>query len=149
MNFTATPLQRAEARLQTLLLEYRDTAILERVKLYVAKFSGGKKLSEYLSDPEILEADKLRILGSLTSIISSGDFSRLPELPGVDGLKPHVVIIDEPPAPTNGVHQEAVEEDEPEEPLTMAQIRAIARREARAELADVLEKVAKVLRELA
>lgn len=138
----ATPIQRVEGRVQLLLLEHRNTPTFERVRLYVAKFSGGRKLSEWLADADVPENEKMRVMSSLEAILSAKDFGRLPELP-IGGTEPVLAVIDELPATKlNG--------DDHEDEFTALspnQIRAIARREARAELADVLEKVARVLRE--
>lgn len=137
---TLTPLDVAQNKLHTLLLEHRDTVTMERVKLYVAKFSGGRKLSDYLADASVPDADKLKVVGALTAIVTQRDWSRLPEIPAMVEVKP-----------TNGTAHEAVTDDEEgdDAPLTAEQVKEIARREARAELADVLERVAKVLRETA
>lgn len=139
---SAAAIAHAEGKLHTLLLEHRGAAVFERVKLYVAKFSNGKKLSEYVADPQTKDEDKLRVLNALVGILEMREFDRLPTVPAMnDGLKPTVDVVDEIPAPRNGEEHEHVEPDPVE------QMRAIARKEARAELADVLEKVAKVLRE--
>lgn len=134
----SSPVETAYRNLRTQMLEYLRTPIEERVNLYVAKFSGGKPLSEYVANAEVKDEDKLRVMGALSAIISSGDWSRLPEIDPIRG-GPNVAAEEDRLA--NGEAHEHVDED------PMAQMKAIARKEARAELADVLEKVAKVLRE--
>jgi len=154
---SASPaLQTAEGRLHNLLLEHRGTPIFERVKLYVAKFAGGRKLSEYLADAAEKEEDKLRVVSTLVAILSAQDFSRLPELPVMENGNAPLTAREAPVDRLIAERQAMIDANEarisepPEDdttPLTADEIRAIARKEARAELADVLERVAKVLRE--
>lgn len=129
-----SPIETAHRNLQSLLREYRGDAIHTRIDLYVAKFSGGKTLTDYLADTEVKDDQKIRLLQTLSAIITQCDWSRLPEIEKMATDRAN-----------GGSHPDIEPEDDTR--FSAAQIKAIARLEARAELADVLERVAKVLRE--
>lgn len=133
------PVSKSEARLTELLLPLKGTPVFERVQLYVARFAGGRKLSEYLADKSVSRDAKDNLLDTLVAILDGNDLSRLPEI-----VAPAVVAKSATVEPPSALSS-AMAGDAPAFSLTAAEVRAIAREEARAELADVLGKIGRVL----
>lgn len=153
---TAIPnksLAESEKKLTMLLLEIRGTATAERVKLYVAKMAGGKLLSEYLADASVPVKERSTLAESLVEILLTKEYARLPELPVARKVVPApfsmaaaermVAALPDPRLP------DVPEDHSPPDLPPPDELRAMIRAEARAQLASVLEMVAKALREAA
>lgn len=142
---TPDSLESSEVWLAQLLRPLQGSPTFERVQLYTARFTGGPKLSEYLADDKILATDKATVLDSLISILEAGDFSRLPEIVerAPDGTGTAVISEGGPCAPLKS--GAVVVDLLPPGPLTRAEVRSIAREEAREVMADVMGKISRVL----
>lgn len=155
----------AEGKLTMLLLELRGTATLDRAKLYVAKMTGGRTLSEYLHADAVPIKERAALATTLIEILLTRAYDRLPELPpmengnrvsrtpfGSDRVQPSPASVRgvEPTAEISDDDSDDEEDDDDEAdelPLSRAEIERMVRAQVRAELAGVLELVAKVLKE--
>lgn len=141
------PLAESERKLMLLLMEIRGTATAERVRLYVAKLAGGRKLSEYIADETVPVKERAGLASALIEILLKKDYSRLPELERMENGNS--------PAPTASlVPIEAlrpiapIETPEPDDEFpTREDIRELIRAEVRRELANIFDIAARVLRE--
>lgn len=123
----------AEAKLTLLLIEVRETPVAARVQAWTARMCGGKKISEYLHDEAIAVKDRVMVAKALVDILIQKEFSRLPV---VEAPTPAPVAVAETPDIMDDIS-----------PAQLEVFRQIARSEARRALADVLESIARVLRE--
>lgn len=120
-----------ESKLIALIGEAKQTpGLFERVELWVARMTSGKKLSAYLHDESIDGKDRVTVAKSLVQILLTQEHDRLP-------------AVGEPPVPVPAEKNAEAEAPAPDE------IRAMIRREVRRELAATLETIAKILRETA
>ena len=138
MNTNNRALCEAEKKLTMLLMEIKGTPTSERVKLYVAKMTGGKLLSAYLHDDGIPPKERAMLAETLTDILLKREYDRLPVME-IKGEAATVVEIDETPladkAEALGMNVRLEDPD--------AKMRAAIRRE----LAGIFETLARVLRE--
>lgn len=126
---TDKPLIEAEGKLTVLLGEIRGTPLADRVKLYVAKFTAGRALADYLHDYAVPLKERVSLAKALVEILLKQDYTRLPDAPVV--AAPAVVS---PPAVE-------VESDDDQPIFTRAEVERICRKQ----LAEVLKTVARVL----
>lgn len=144
MNASLTEL---EGKLTMLMLELRGTPTFERVKLYVLKMTGAKLLSEYLHDGAVLVKERAMLATTLIDILLTRDYSRLPELPAPS---PVIAVKEVETLGGRGAEspaEEADEDDETEITMPRAEIERMIRAEVRRELGNVMELIAKVLKE--
>lgn len=149
----------AEGKLIALLGEAKDTpGLFPRVEAWIAKMTGGRKLSAYLHDAAVPPKDRITVGKTLVDILLAKDYGRLPEV-GADAkveadFAAMQVARDNEAAEGRRVAQVEAEEKrrvaaEEADALPPApdELRAQIRAEVRKELAAVLQTIAKVLRE--
>lgn len=127
-------LAEAERKLTLLLLEVRGTATFEQVKLYVARFTNGRLLSDYLHDDNVAPKERAALATALIEILLTKDYSRLP------ALEPAKAPAE---ATSPAVPEAATEDTVP----ALDEIRTMIRDEVRRELANIFDIAARVLRE--
>lgn len=151
---TAKQIAEAEGKLVSLLSEIRGTATFERVQLWIGKMAGGKKLTEYLKEPDRPDSEKLTVVRALVDILLEKNYARLPELTPMESANVATPARGQVPAAVASVRviepNDAPGEAEQPPAFTAAQmaaVRAMVRAEVRRELAQVLTTIAKVLSE--
>lgn len=123
-TFVEKQLAAAEGKLLLLMAEVRqDATLYARVQLWVGKFTGGRPLSDWLHDETVPLKERVMIARSLVDLLLAKHFDRLPSLPA-------------------GQERAGAKCRSPELPADM---RAFVRAEVRKELADVFNRIAKVL----
>lgn len=158
-SFVDKQIAEAESKLVLLLREVKDTPVFDRAKLYVAKFSGGRALSDWIHDDSVPLKERATLAKALVEILLTKDYSRLPEVAEPAQQIPAAVPVvtpsqsqtpgqtaapaSPPPTPT----PPASAEPERGEMPAPDELRAEIRRQVRHEFADLLERIAKVLRE--
>lgn len=138
MNPLDRQIAEAEAKLCTLLHEVHNTDIFERARLYVAKFSNGRPLSEWIHDEKVPAKDRATVSRTLVEILLTKQYDRLP-LPAQETPVESKATARPAPAVTPS--------EEPPAVLTADEIRALVHKEVQFQLAKVFETVARVLRE--
>lgn len=140
----------SESKLVLLLREVKGTPFFDRARLYIAKFSGGRPLSEWIHDDKVPARDRATVARTLVEILLTKQFERLPEVEGETPAPPAPAEIPaaRPPAPAATSAPES-DEDEVSDlsPAHQELVRKLARSEARKELANILETVVRVLRD--
>lgn len=114
-------LAEAEGKLRFLLLEIKDTPEFDRANQYVGRFTKGVPLDLWLRTETIPVKERALLVDTLTEILLTKDYSRLPGA---------VVTPVEPPMPT-----------------TRRELEELIQQRVRIELSDTLALIAKVLRE--
>lgn len=137
----------AERKLTFLLQEIRQQPEFERVKLYVARMTGGKLLSTYLPDESIPIKERAMVATTLVEILLTKAYDRLPEIAPIENGNA-APLPAKSEVPVVALRPGAAPCDDAEEisPALREQIRAEIRAEVRRELADVLQTIAKVLK---
>lgn len=78
MTTTASPeLVQVRNRLIELMRPHQSTPLFQRANQFILDKTG-MKMSLYLGDSSIPEADKIGVIKSLSAILESGDYSKLP-----------------------------------------------------------------------
>lgn len=126
MSYTDT-----QTKLAGLLMGLQGTETLERVKIYVGRFSGGRSLTDYLGDASVTLSDKETMCESLLTILQNQDWSRLPEL-----------VANSIAETLQGQNPPALASEQPRT-FTESEIRSLIRQE----LGGVLARIATVLKQ--
>lgn len=124
---TDKPLIEAEGKLTMLLGEIRGTPLADRVKLYVAKFTAGRPLAEYLHDYTVPLKERVSLAKALVEILLKQDYTRLPDVPV---------------APVVATPEIEPESNDDTPIFTRADVDRICRKQ----LAEVFETIARVLK---
>ncbi len=124
---TDKPLIEAEGKLTMLLGEIRGTPLADRVKLYVAKFTAGRALAEYLHDYTVPLKERVSLAKALVEILLKQDYTRLPDVPV---------------APVVATPEIEPESNDDTPIFTRADVDRICRKQ----LAEVFETIARVLK---
>lgn len=127
----------AEKALSKLLRDVTPE-VFARVQAWTTKMTAGAKLSEFLYDDKLPVADRVMVARSLIDILEAKDYERLPvaEKPAKRKAEPDEVSAE---SGKNG--------DEPESLPPSEEQRSIVRQEVRLQLAIVMERIAKALRD--
>lgn len=127
-------LAEAAGKLTVLLGEVRgDAAIYPRVLQWIAKFTGGRPISEWLADGKVDAKDRVMVARNLVDLLLAKDYSRLPLVPALEAI-----------ADAEAVKEfKSLNRFENDTPASRENIRKIVREE----LAALLTTIAKVLRE--
>lgn len=163
-NVVEKQITEAESKLVLLLREVRNDkpAVFERVQLWIARMCSGKKLSDFLHEEKIQARDRLTVARSLVDILLTHQFDRLPELTPMENgnapapqasdippsaLKPQPPQVPAPASPPQITADPAASSDGEREMPAPDELRAMIRREVRYQIADLFERMAKVLKE--
>ena len=122
------PIAACESKLLLLWDEVKDTPVGPRVQMWVERMCAGRKLSEFLRDTTLPVRERLTVAQRLTDILSGKNYDSLPRITIVSS-PPKSPEMPPPPAPAPD------------------HLRAIIRQEVHQEMATLLEKIAKSLRE--
>jgi hypothetical protein len=141
----------AEQKLVVLIREIHNTPTMERVNLWIARMTKDRKLSEFIHDANVPPKDRVAVARSLVDILLTKQYERLPELKPMENANHPPASKTPTPAPASSPSIASVPSQErTAEPPDMPapdELRAEIRRQVRAEFADLLERIAKVLRE--
>lgn len=141
----------AEQKLVVLIREIHNTPTMERVNLWIARMTKDRKLSEFIHDANVPAKDRVAVARSLVDILLTKQYDRLPELKPAETVTTPPTLKTPSPAPASSTPlastPTAERPAEPPEVPAPDELRAEIRRQVRHEFADLLERIAKVLRE--